>query len=100
MYDLEQSIVERHFTRMFLPQPVTRTLVDEALFLAQHAPSNSNIPRWRMVFASGAARNPLNEALLDVGRRDVPNIPGLSEEFHHYRRAGRRGLWVHGDRPR
>ena len=43
MFDLEQVIRERHSTRLFLPQPVPRTLVEEALVLAQHAPSNSDI---------------------------------------------------------
>ena len=41
--DLDQAIRERHSTRMFLPQPVPRELVEEALALAQYAPSNSNI---------------------------------------------------------
>jgi nitroreductase len=86
MYDLEQSITERHSTRMFLPRPVPRALVDEALALAQHAPSNSNIQPWRMVFASGAARDRLKDALLDVARREAPNIPALPEAFQHYRR--------------
>jgi nitroreductase len=37
--DLDQAIRERHSTRMFLPQPVPRELVDEALALPQYAPS-------------------------------------------------------------
>src|SRR5271165_4854177 len=86
MYDLEQSITERHSTRMFLPRPVPRALVDEALALAQHAPSNSNIQPWRMVFASGATRDRLKDALLEVARRKVPNIPALPDAFQHYRR--------------
>ena len=53
MLDLDQAIRERHSTRLFLPQPVPRELVDEALALAQYAPSNSNIQPWHMVFASG-----------------------------------------------
>jgi nitroreductase len=43
MYDLDQAINERHSTRKFLPRPVLWALVEEALALAQHAPSNSNI---------------------------------------------------------
>ena len=44
MFDLEQAIRERHSTRMFLPnQAVPRQVLDEALALAQCAPSNSNI---------------------------------------------------------
>jgi nitroreductase len=71
---------------MFLPRPVPRVLLEEALALAQHAPSNSNIQPWRMVFASRAARDRVKDAGLDVARREVPNIPALPEAFQHYRR--------------
>src|SRR5215510_5162828 len=84
--DLDQAIRERHSTRMFLPQPVPRELVDEALALAQCAPSNSNIQPWHMVFATGAARDRLVAALLDEARRRAPKIPPLPESFRHYRR--------------
>lgn len=66
MLDLDKSIMERHSTRMFLPQPVPRELVKEALALAQHAPSNSNIQPWRLVFVSGTARNRLKDALFKL----------------------------------
>jgi len=52
MYDLEQAIRERHSTRRFLPRPVPRALIDEALALAQQAPSNSNIQPWQMVLGA------------------------------------------------
>jgi nitroreductase len=58
MFDLDQAIQERHSTRMFLPRPVPRDLVNEALALAQWAPSNSNIQPWRLVFVSGTAPGP------------------------------------------
>jgi nitroreductase len=77
MLDLDQAIRERHSTRMFLPQPVPRELVNEALALAQDAPSNSNIQPWHMVFASGASRDRLVAALLDEAKRRPPNIPPL-----------------------
>jgi len=86
MLDLDQAIRERHSTRMFLPQPVPRELVNEALALAQCAPSNSNIQPWHMVFASGAPRDRLVAALLDEARRRPPNIPPLPESFQHYHR--------------
>jgi len=57
MLDLDQAITERSSARMFLPEPVPQGLVDGALTLAQHAPSNSNIQRWRLVFVSGTARS-------------------------------------------
>ena len=87
MLDLDLAIRERHSTRMFLPnQPVPRQLVDEALALAQCAPSNSNIQPWHVVFASGPSRDRLVAALLEEVRRRPPNIPALPESFVHYRR--------------
>ena len=86
MYDLDQVISERRSTRMFLPQkPVPRELVDEALALAVRAPSNSNIQPWRVVFASGPARDRLVAALLMEAHRGPPNIPALPESFKHFR---------------
>jgi nitroreductase len=86
MFDLERIIRERHSTRLFLPRPVPRELVDEALALAVHAPSNSNIQPWHVVFASGAARDRLVAALLEETHRGPPNIPPLPESFRHFRR--------------
>jgi nitroreductase len=85
MFDLEQTIIERHSTRMFLPKPVPRKLVEEGLALAVHAPSNSNIQPWRVVFASGPARDRLVAALLEDAHRGPPNIPPLPESFRHFR---------------
>jgi nitroreductase len=85
MFDLEQTIRERHSTRLFLPKPVPRGLVDEALALAVWAPSNSNIQPWHMVFASGPPRDRLVQALLAEAQRRPPNIPPLPESFKHFR---------------
>src|SRR6516225_2837612 len=87
MFDLEEAIRVRHSTRMFLPQqPVPRVLVEEALALAVHAPSNSNIQPWHILFASGPARDRLVKALLEAAHRGPPNIPPLPESFQHFRR--------------
>jgi nitroreductase len=60
MLNLDDAIRSRHSTRMFLPQkPVPRELVDEALALAQCAPSNSDIQPWHIYFVSGARRDRL-----------------------------------------
>src|SRR6516162_9337494 len=88
MLDLDQAIRERHSTRLFLPQPVPRELVNEALALAQYAPSNSNIQPWHMVFASGASRDRLVAALIDEAQRRPPNIPPLPASFQHFRASG------------
>jgi nitroreductase len=85
MLDLDEAIRERHSTRMFLSKPVPRELVNEALALAQLAPSNSNIQPWHLVLVSGAARERLVAALLEEAKRRPPNIPPLPESFRHYR---------------
>src|SRR5215468_2404060 len=102
MIELDRTILERHSTRMFLPhQPVPRELVDDALNLAHHAPSNSNIQPWHVVFASGARRDRLVAALLDEAKRRPPDTPPLPETFRHYRRElgaqvyGAMGLSLH-----
>src|SRR5215469_2824636 len=82
---LDQAILERYSTRMFLPRPVPREVIEEALALAQHAPSNSNIQPWRMVFVSGTARNRLKDALFAVADHEAPHIPALPTAFEHYR---------------
>jgi nitroreductase len=64
---------------------VPRALIDEALAMAQHAPSNSNIQPWRMVFVVGAARDRLAKALLAKVRRHGPKIPALPPAFEHCR---------------
>ena len=86
MLELDQVVRERHSTRMFLPKPVPRELVDEAVALAQLAPSNSNIQPWHVVFVSGPPRDRLVAAMLEEAKRRPPNIPPLPESFQHYRR--------------
>ena len=87
MYDLEQAIVERRSSRMFLSdKPVPTELVREALSLAMRAPSNSNVQPWHLILASGEARERLVEALLEVAHVESPNVPVLPEAFAHMRR--------------
>jgi nitroreductase len=64
---------------------VPQELVEQALALAQHAPSNSNIQPWWLVFVSGTARNRLKDALFKVADHQAPHIPALLKAFEHYR---------------
>ena len=45
---LDHTIVERHSIRKFLPLPVPRRVVDEALALPRHEPSNSQMTTYGM----------------------------------------------------
>jgi len=86
VYDLEDTIRQRRSSRMFLPDPVPRQLVQESLELAMRAPSNSNVQPWRMVFTSGTARDRLVSALLAKARAEPPRVPQLPPAFAHLRR--------------
>jgi nitroreductase len=85
MYDLENTIRQRHSTRLFLPDPVPRHLVEESLELAIRAPSNSNVQPWHMVLVSGAARDRLVAAMLEKARAEPPRVPQLPAAFAHCR---------------
>jgi nitroreductase len=85
--DLERAMLDRRSTRLFLPdRPVPRALVNDALRLAVHAPSNSNIQPWRLVLATGRARDRLVDALLARAAVGPPRVPELPESFAHLRR--------------
>jgi nitroreductase len=87
MYNLEQAINDRRSIRMFLPdRPVPRGFVDQALELAIHAPSNSNVRPWHLRLVSGPARERLVAALLDEATSKPPVVPELPELFAHLRR--------------
>jgi nitroreductase len=86
MFDLDETIRQRHCTRMFLPDPVPRHLVDESLALGMCAPSNSNVQPWHVVLTTGAARKRLVAAMLAEARAKPPNAPQLPESHAHLRR--------------
>ncbi|MET0704094.1 MAG: nitroreductase [Mycobacterium sp.] len=94
MADLDDVIRERHSTRLFLPDPVPRHLVDEAVELAIRAPSNSNIQPWDVVFVSGAARERLVQDLVAEAQSKPPQVPELPPSFAH--RRGELGAQVYG----
>jgi nitroreductase len=86
MFDLDKTIRERRCTRMFLPDPVPRNLLDESLALAMCAPSNSNVQPWQLRFTSGAARDRLVAAMSAEARARPPIVPSLPESHAHLRR--------------
>lgn len=83
---LDQVIRDRRSIRSFLARPVPPALLEEALAIAQRAPSNSNVQPWRLIVASGARRDSLSRALRIAAERDpFPNIPPLPKEYQHCR---------------
>ena len=85
MLDLDKAITDRHSVRKFLTEPVPRALLNQALALAQLAPSNSNIQPWRLFIAEGPRRDRLKEALLAEAQVRAPDISPLPDAFKHHR---------------
>jgi nitroreductase len=76
MYDLDLTIRDRRSVRGFFPDRfVPRPLLDEALELAQRAPSNCNVQPWRVFIASGPRCQRLREALVSAIESGEPPSP-------------------------
>jgi len=83
MSDLDQTIRERRSVRgFFTDRPVPRSVLEEALELAQRAPSNCNVQPWRVFIASGAARDRLRQALCEaVAAGQMPDAEDALDSF-------------------
>jgi hypothetical protein len=64
---------------------VPQELVDKALALAQHAPSNSNIQPWRLDVCQRRRPGSLEGRPIQCGRPRGAAHPGAAKEFEHYR---------------
>ncbi|HEY4313195.1 MAG TPA: nitroreductase [Pirellulales bacterium] len=76
-------IRERRSVRgFFADRPVPRQVLDEALELAQRAPSNCNVQPWRVFIASGPARDRLRAALCQaVAEGQMPDADDALDAF-------------------
>ena len=79
MYDFDETVYSRRSIRGFLPdKPVSQEILDEALALAQRAPSNCNVQPWRVFVAKGESRDRLSRLMcaeLDGGNFGNPEDP-------------------------
>ncbi|KAI1276060.1 oxidoreductase [Xylaria sp. FL0933] len=85
---LSEAILARHSSRLYLPREVPRALLERALSLATHAPSNTNTQAWRLFVVTGEALTRLKTSLLAAaGTGKQPNIPSLPAAFDSYHHA-------------
>lgn len=75
------AITSRRSVRAFLDVPVARSTVEEILAAASRAPSANNTQPWRVYVLTGAARQRLTDAILDV-RKDGGHEP--RPEYGYY----------------
>ncbi|KAF7521370.1 hypothetical protein G7054_g12456 [Neopestalotiopsis clavispora] len=82
---LNEAITTRHSSRVFLPKPVPREILDDALDLARYSPSNTNIQPWRLFVLAGDPLKQLKAAVLaaasatDEPLRAIPPLPAHLE---------------------
>ncbi|WP_208726613.1 nitroreductase [Corallococcus terminator] len=86
LFDFEELVRSRCSIRRFLPTPVPRGLLTEALSLAQLAPSNSNIQPWRLFLVEGERIERLREALREEVRSNPRELAPLPASFRAHRR--------------
>ncbi len=63
---VDAAIVSRRSIRAFLPDPVSRTTIEEILRVASRAPSGTNTQPWAVHVLTGAALRRLSTAILEV----------------------------------
>ncbi|MFP2924022.1 nitroreductase [Pyxidicoccus sp. 3LG] len=86
MFDFEDLVRSRRSSRRFLPTPIPRELITEALSLAQLAPSNSNIQPWRLFLAEGERIERLRTALMAEVKANPRELAPLPASFRSHRR--------------
>ena len=86
MLDFEELVRSPCSSRRFLPTPIPRELLTEALALAQLAPSNSNIQPWRLFLMEGERLECLREALRAEVKANPRELAPLPVSFQGYRR--------------
>ena len=87
MHDLDETIRQRRSVRGFLPRPVPKDVLLEALELAQHSPSNCNVQPWRVYLASGEVSEELRTKLVEAAKAGQPQEadPPIDAFFSGYR---------------
>ena len=83
---LDEAILTRHSTRLFLPKPVPQEVIQNALQLAMHSPSNSNTQVWRLYVVTGPALERLKSNLVEAASTAPPHhSTPLPDEFRPFR---------------
>lgn len=61
---VDEALMSRRSVRAFLPDPVSREVLEEILSVASRAPSGTNIQPWRVRVLTGAAKQRLSDAIV------------------------------------
>lgn len=80
----DKVMSSRRSIRRFLPTPVERTVVEDILRAARHAPSGSNIQPWQVTVLTGAPLAELGDAVVAASREEPE---AHEEEWLYYPRT-------------
>ena len=72
---LQDAILQRRSVRGFRPDPIPREELEAVFGLAQMTPSNCNIQPWKVLVASGEARDELRRRMVENVKSGKPVEP-------------------------
>jgi nitroreductase len=82
---VDAAITSRRSLRAFLPTPVAREDIEAILDVAARAPSGTNTQPWKVYVLTGASKEKLSKAILDV-YADPAKLSQHVEEYNYYPR--------------
>lgn len=82
---VDQAITSRRSIRAFLPTPVSRADIESLLEVASRAPSGSNTQPWKVYVLTGALKQRLSDAILQV-YLNPDEASSHKEEYDYYPR--------------
>jgi nitroreductase len=80
---VDAAIASRRSIRAFLPRPVAREDIEAILNVAARAPSGTNTQPWKVYVLTGAIKEKLSQAIVDV-HRDPAAAAQHKEEYQYY----------------
>jgi nitroreductase len=80
---VDEAIRSRRSIRAFLPTPVARADIEAILDVAARAPSGTNTQPWKVYVVTGARKEQLSQAIIDV-YLDPARAAEHVEEYHYY----------------
>ena len=66
---VDEAMTSRHSMRAFLPTPVSHEDIEKMFEVAARAPSGSNTQPWKAYVLTGAIKERLSNAIVDIDRR-------------------------------
>lgn len=80
---VDEAMMSRHSMRAFLPTPVSHEDIEKMFEVAARAPSGSNTQPWKAYVLTGAIKERLSDAIVDI-YNDKSRFEALKEDYRYY----------------